>query len=235
MIMASKGGTSHLKRLAAPKFMPIARKRFVWLARPMPGAHPIEESVPLITLMRDVLGYADNAREARRMIRNGEVLVDGRAIKRERFPVGLMDVISLPKLKKNFRVLIDNRQRMKLQEIGEDEVGYKLCRVERKSTLRGNRVQLGFHDGRNALADNSYKVGDTVKLEVPTQKIAGTYRLEPAARCLIIKGKHAGKVATIVKIHPRTSRRDPEVTMRNDGEEFTTVKKYLFVIGKEMQ
>jgi len=233
--MANKGGSSHLKRLAAPRYAPVARKKFVWLAKPMPGPHPASESVALLTLVRDVLGLADNAREARRIIRSGELLVDGRAVKRERFPVGLMDVISIPSMKKYYRAVISSHERMKLAEIAEKEAGYKLCRIERKSMLRGNEIQAGLHDGRNIVAENGLKVGDTVKLAVPDQKLVEVMKLEPEARCLIVKGKHAGTIATVAKIHPRASRRDPEATVKSGADEFLTVKKYLFVVGGEMQ
>lgn len=232
--MAGKGGSSHLKRLAAPRYAPVARKRFVWLAKPMPGPHPGEESMALLALVRDVLGLADNGREARKIIRGGGLLVDGRAVKRERFPIGLMDVVSIPLMGKHYRVLIDSHGRMKLAEIPEKDAAYKLCKIERKSCLRGNEMQAGLHDGRNIIAGKEMKVGDTVKLAVPGQKLLGVMRLEPDARCLIVKGKHAGTVATVAKIHPRTSRRDPEATVKSDGSEFITVKKYLFVVGNEM-
>ncbi len=233
--MANKGGSSHLKRLAAPRYAPIARKEFVWLAKPMPGPHPGSESVALLTLVRDVLGLADNAREARKIIRGGELLVDGRSVRRERFPVGLMDVISIPSMNKHYRAVIDAHERMKLAEISEKEAGYKLCRIQRKSNLKGKTMQAGLHDGRNIIAEKELKVGDTVKLAVPGQKILDVMRLAPEARCLVVKGKHAGTIATVAKIHQRTSRRDPEATMKGDGNEFLTVKKYLFVVGNEMQ
>lgn len=63
----------------------------------------------------------------------------------------------------------------------------------------------------------------------------GVMKLGPEARCLITRGKHAGKIGSVVKIHPRTSRRAAEVTVKSDGGEFITVKKYLFVVGDEMQ
>ncbi len=233
--MAKIGGSSHLKRLAAPVYAPIARKTFVWLAKPMPGTHPAEESVALVTLVRDVLKLADNSREAKRAIRGGEILIDGRAVKRERFPVGLMDVVSIPKMGKHYRVSVDSHERAKLVEIPEAAAAYKLCKVQRKGMAPGNRMQAGLHDGRNVAAENDLKVGDTLKLAVPGQKVLGVMKLQPEARCLIVRGKHAGQIAIVMKIHARTSRRAPEVTMKSDGSEFITVRKYLFVVGDEVQ
>jgi small subunit ribosomal protein S4e len=232
--MANKGGSSHLKRLAAPKYAHVARKRFVWLAKPIPGAHAGRESVTLLTLLRDILGVADNAREAKRIIRSGDVLVDGRPVKRERFPVGLMDVVGLPKLGKFYRVAVDSHERMKLEEVNPESAGYKLCKVSRKGHVSGKRTQIGLHDGRNILFEDAVSVGDTVKIAVPGQKVLGIIPLKEEARCLVTKGKHAGVLAKVEKLHPRRSRREAEATLKDGGGEFTTVRKYLFAVGDDL-
>lgn len=153
--MAKIGGSSHLKRLAAPRFAPVARKQFVWLAKPMPGTHAAQESIALLALVRDVLNLADNAREAKRIIRGGDLLIDGRVVKRERFPIGLMDVVSMPKMGKHYRVVVDDHERATLKEIPEKSASFKLCKIERKGNVKGNKIQVGLHDGRNLLAGNS--------------------------------------------------------------------------------
>jgi len=232
--MAKKGNSPHLKRIAASRYVPISRKSFVWLAKPMPGTHSARESVALITLIKDVLKIADNSREAKRIIRSGDVLVDGRSVKRERFPIGLMDVVSIPKMKRYCRVIVDSHGRMKLSDIAEPAAAFKLCKVQRKGNVKGKKIQIGLHDGRNLVYGNEVHVGDTVKLALPEQKVLEVLRLADNANCLITKGKHAGKLGVIAKLHPRTSRREAEATLKTDGTEFTTVKKYLFVVGAEM-
>ena len=233
--MAKKGGSSHLKRIAASRYVPIARKSFVWLAKPMPGTHAAGESVALITLLKEILHVAENSREAKKVIRSGEVFVDGRPVKRERFPVGLMDVVSIPKMKKYYRIMVDQHDRMKLCEISESEASFKLCKVLRKGNVKGGRMQIGLHDGRNVIFNEDVSVGDTVKLAIPEQKVLGVLKLKEDAKCLVTKGKHAGVLAVVAKLHPRRSRREAEATLRSDGSEFTTVKKYLFVVGDELK
>ncbi|OYT47886.1 MAG: 30S ribosomal protein S4e, partial [Desulfurococcales archaeon ex4484_42] len=73
--MARMGGRRHLKRLAAPDFWPILKKEYVWTVKPSPGPHPIERSIPLLIIVRDILGYAETAREARRLIAEGHFKV----------------------------------------------------------------------------------------------------------------------------------------------------------------
>ncbi|MEM4788723.1 MAG: S4 domain-containing protein, partial [Ignisphaera sp.] len=103
--MAKKGGSSHLKRLAAPAFWPILRKEYKWITKPSPGPHLLERCIPLLVLIRDVLKLAENAREAKKIIFDGEVLIDGRVRRDFKFPVGLMDVVSIPKINMYIRIV----------------------------------------------------------------------------------------------------------------------------------
>jgi len=232
--MARKGISNHMKRIAAPRYLPVARKNEVWIARPIAGPHPAKDSVPLVTLVKEILELGADSAEARKIIREGGILVDNRKVKRSKFPVGLMDVISIPAMSKYYRVVVDEKSRMKLQEISEAQAKYKLCKIKSKVNLKGNKTQLGFHDGRSMVGGEEYTVGDTVKLEIPSQKVSGVYKLEEKAKCLVTKGKHAGVLATVSKIHERTSRRAAEATVKANGGDFITVKKYLFAVGDEL-
>ena len=54
----------HLKRLRSPRAWTIPRKTDTWATKPAPGPHPMERSLPLGAILRDILGYAGTAREA---------------------------------------------------------------------------------------------------------------------------------------------------------------------------
>ncbi len=58
----------HLKRLPAPRSWTLSRKTDFWVAKPSPGPHPIEASVPLGLILRDMLKVCDTAREARHIL-----------------------------------------------------------------------------------------------------------------------------------------------------------------------
>ncbi|HDM89168.1 MAG TPA: 30S ribosomal protein S4e, partial [Candidatus Bathyarchaeota archaeon] len=103
--MGKKGGSLHLKREASPPFWPIHRKKFVWTVKPRPGPHPVSRCIPLLLIIRDILGFAETRKEAKKIISQGKILVDGRVRRDDRYPVGLMDVVSIPELKMNYRVL----------------------------------------------------------------------------------------------------------------------------------
>ena len=73
--MGKMGGSKHLTRHAAPAFWPILRKEWRWAVKPSPGPHSIERCLPLLIIVRDILGYAKTAREARKIIAQGHIKV----------------------------------------------------------------------------------------------------------------------------------------------------------------
>ena len=119
--MAKMGSRKHLKRYKAPKSWPIHPKEDTWTVKPAPGSHAIEDSLPLLVIIRDILGLADNSREAKRIINTGNVLIDGRAVKDYKFPVGFMDVLTIPKTEENYRILLDTKGRLTLHPISAED------------------------------------------------------------------------------------------------------------------
>jgi len=145
--------SKHLKRLNVPGPLRIHRKEETWTIRASPGPHPLDKSIPLGLIIRDYLDLADTLKETKRILSNSEALVDGVIRKNHKFPCGLMDVISIPKLKKDYRVLFDRRGKLTLVPITSKEATWKLCRIENKTILKGKQIQLNLHDGRNQLVE----------------------------------------------------------------------------------
>jgi len=221
----------HLKRLPAPRSWSIPRKTHFWIVRPSPGPHGIGESVPLGSILRDMLKVCDTAREARHILNNRGVLVDGRAVTDPKFPVGLMDVLTLSQTKAHYRMLVDTRGRMSLVGIEEGEATWKLCRVEDKTTVRGGKTQINLHDGRNlVLPKDSYKTGTTVKMNVPGQKVVDHYELSKGAPVLVTAGQHVGEIAHVLEVQ-RT--RNPRANIVTFTEGFSTDIHKVFVLGTE--
>jgi small subunit ribosomal protein S4e len=218
-----------MKRLTAPRSWPVPRKTENWIAKPSPSAHAIENSMPLITVIRDMLQVCDTAVEGKRIIGNREILVDGRPVRGHKLPVGLMDVISLPKLEQNYRMLLDRRGKLRLVNIGEGEESWKLCRIENKTTVKGGRTQLNLHDGRNIIVKkDDYRTGDVLKVEMPSQKIIETYPLAKGNIAMIISGAHAGEIS-VIEDYEITRTTTPNIIRFRDGT--STVKDNMFVVG----
>jgi len=231
--MANMGSRKHLKRFKAPKTWPIHAKEETWTTKPSAGPHAIGNSLPLIMVLRDILGLARNTREAKIILNNREVLVDGTPRKDHRFPVGFMDVISIPKINKYYRLIPDYKGRLVLHEIDEKDSTFKLVSIEDKTTIKGGKTQLNLHDGRNVLTEDEYKTGDVLLLEVPEQKISDSIKFEEGSLGLIIGGKHIGELGKIGEITVTKSSKSNTVLMETDEGSFLTLAKYVFVIGQD--
>lgn len=231
--MANMGSRKHLKRYKAPKTWPIHPKEETWTVKPAAGSHSIENSLSLTLVIRDILGIADNSREAKRIINSGNVLVDGRVVKDYKFPVGFMDVIEIPKTEKSYRVLLDRKGRLQLKETEDND--FKLCKIVNKSTIKGGKTQLGFHDGKNLVIDeDNYKVGDVIVLGVPDNEIKDSFTLETGVTVLVTGGKHTGELGRVDEIIINESSNPNTITIEDNSKEtFLTLKDYAFVVGND--
>ena len=216
---------NHLKLIAAPKTWFVPRKTNVFTLRPSPGAHALEYGMPLGLLLRDQLKVASTMGEARKIVSNKEVLVDGVARTDHRFIVGLFDVLSVPKVKKQYRVLLDKKGRLRLAEIDAKEVSVKLAKVVGKTALKGGKIQFNLHDGRNIISDAKAQVGDTFVISLPAVKVTKILPVKKGAKVFLIKGKHAGDVGVLKEI------KGVEATYTVDDADVDTAKDYLFVVG----
>ncbi len=221
---------TRIKRLAAPRAWTIPRKTGTWAVRPSPGPHPRHRCIPLTIILRDMLGYADNAREAKSVIRARKVLVDNRPVRDPGFPLGLMDTLSLPAVGEHYRVLLDTHGRFALVPIQEADAGWKLARIENKTVVRGGRIQFNLSDGRNLYAENGYKTRDTLKIAVPSQEIQEVLPFTKGGVALLIGGKHVGQTGHVEEVVVERSSRPNQVHFK---EGFTSIVDYAFVVGKQ--
>lgn len=223
--------SQHLKRLNAPRAMRVPRKSFYWVAKPRAGAHPLCRSVALSVFLRDHLHIAETAREAGAILAAKDVHVDGRAVTDGKFAVGLMDVVAIEKTGDFFRIMLDGHGRLTPVRISKDEAKWKLVRVENSHTLRGGLRQYNLHDGRNVQTTKArYKPGDTLQIEVPSQKVLATFEFKEGASALIISGTHTGQLAKVAALEVVRSSR-PNIVKFEEG--ISTVKPNVFVVGKD--
>ena len=221
----------HIKRMAAPSSWAIPRKTSYWVTKPRPGPHGTSESMPLLAVIRDMLKLCDNSREARFIIGGRGVIVDGKIVTDYKYPVGLMDVVTLVKTKQNFRMLVDYKNKLQLVAIDEAEKDWKLARIDNKTSAKKGKVQLNLHDGRCImLSKDQYKTGDVLKIELPSQKVMKAYKLEKGNLALLVGGSHPGTIQTIEDYLIRRGSASNLVTFK---EGFSTVKENVFVIGEK--
>ncbi len=221
----------HQKRVASPRSWPIARKIHTWVAKSKPGPHSAKGSIPLVVVVRDLLGLVDSSRETKRVLHEGGVLVDGTARKDIKFPVGIFDVISVPALDKTYRLLQDAKGRFNLHELEKGEAR-KLCRIENKTALNGGKLQLNLNDGTNILAEGDYRTGSSLILSIPDKEIADVIEFKEGNLAMVVGGSHSGEVGTIKEIEIVKSSRPNRVIISGKSD-FETTVDHVFMIGRD--
>ncbi len=225
----------HTKRLSASKHYPIRRKENIFTMTPNPGAHRKSDCLPLGIIVRDVLGYAEKAKEAKSIISSGKVEIDGRIRKDHRYAVGLMDVIAFPDAGETFR-MIPKGGKLQPIEVKKAQAGLKMCKIKSKSYVTGGKMQIGLHDGRTILLGKDakkYSVGDTVIITLPDQKVKDHIKLEKGVLTMISGGKHRGMIGKIEKIIDVKGSEPNKADIKVGDKTVRTRKSLLFAIGKD--
>lgn len=188
----------------APLFWGITRKdkRFVITVRP--GAHSKHFSIPSAVFLRDTIKIVSSLREAKAVIYGGKVSIDGVKRKSLHHGIGLMDVVELENVPDTYRLVPLDGAILKPIKIDESEKSKKLCRVVSKTSIKGGKTQIGFHDGRSLISDQKVNVGDTCIMQVPEQKILEVIKLEKGCQAIVIQGINAGQVGSVEEIKEGT-------------------------------
>jgi small subunit ribosomal protein S4e len=102
-----------MKRMAAPSHWMLTKLGGKYATRPSTGPHKLRECIPLNILLRNRLKYALSAKDVFNLVKDKEGLikVDNKIRRDPRFPLGIMDVVSIEKTGEAFRILYDVKGR----------------------------------------------------------------------------------------------------------------------------
>ena len=231
--MGSIAGSKKLKRQMAPMFWGINRKekRFVITVRP--GSHPKNNSIPTAVLLRDTLKKVKTLREAKSSIYGGKVKVDGIIQKSLHHSIGLMDVVELEGITDVYRLVPYNGHLLEPIKINAAEKSKKLVKVKSKTTIKGGKTQLGFHDGRTIITDINANIDDTCLLQIPEQKILDVIKLEKNSRVIVTRGTNAGRIGLINEIKQGTFTLPKRISLIIDDKTIEIPANITMVVGKE--
>ncbi len=240
--MGRRGKTARLKRKPAPRFWPIHRKEDPWILKPSSGPHNLQNCYPLSLVIRDILNIAETRKESQTILHQGKVLVNGKVQHKDDIPVGLMDVISMADANKYYRIMT-NHKGLFLTEITKDETGFKLARIENKSTV-SDGIQLSLHDGSNILIktadiknpkEDIYDSFDVLTLNLPSKEIASCLKLKEGNYAIITGGKNIGVKGKIVEIEKTEAKKRVNalvVVEDEKGKRFQTILDFVFSLSE---
>lgn len=232
--------SNHLKRLVAPESWRIPKKSDKFIVKTAPGPHSAE-GLPVGVWLREHIGIVQNMSEARKVLQQRDIIVNGRPCRDTRIGLGVFDIVSIPKLGKHFRIQLDKRGKLISVEISEESAKTRLCKIRNKTIVKGGKVQLNLAYGANILADNTYKAIDSIVVTLgDTESVEDRFRIVdhfPYAEgnmAMVVGGKHSGVVGRIVEIIKTASSVPNRVVLMDDSvdERFETIEDYIFMVGR---
>jgi len=226
-------GSKKLKRQMAPAFWGIKRKEKRFVVTVRPGPHPKNHSIPSAVLLRDTLKKITTLREAKSVIYEGKVIVDGIKRKSLHQAIGLMDVVELEGADEVYRIVPQEGHVLKPLKIKAEEKSKKLLKTINKTTIRGGKTQIGFHDGRSLISDMEVQVGDSCLMQIPEQKILEIVKLEKGIQVIVTKGVNAGKIGVVDEIKNGTFILPKRVLVTLDERKIEIPQEIVMPVGKE--
>jgi len=227
----------HLKRVVSPKSWGIARKSEKFVTKTSPGPHN-KNALPIVVWARDQMGIVRNMKEAKHVLREREIIVNGRPVRHADMGIGIFDIVSIPKSGKHYRILRDKKGRHVTIPIDEESASSRLVKITNKTIVKGGKTQLNLRDGSNVITDKQYKSGDSVVLslkEGQANQIIDHFPFQTGNVAMIIGGKHSGVVGRITERISVPGSLSNRVILKDEqsGETFETVEEYVVMVGRE--
>jgi len=197
--LVKKSGSKKLKRQMAPKFWQVKRKGFPFILSANPGPYAKDKCYPIGIILRDVLNVCNSLHEAKMVMNSGLIQIDGITRRDVHFGVGIMDVINIIPNGDSYRLIPKDLN--VLIPIKTKEKDVKLLKITSKVSIKGSKLQYGFHDGKALISDDKQmNVGDVCLVKLPKIEIADYIKFDTGSTVLIIQGENAGKIGKIIEI-----------------------------------
>jgi small subunit ribosomal protein S4e len=228
--MSRKGQNKKTKTISMSKVVNTSRKETSWTVNTKAGPHTKETSVALGIVIRNYTEIVKTMKEAKKILNNSEVKVNGVVRKEHQFPIGLFDVVTMAKQKLFFRMVFDTKGRLVLKAI-EAEAKEKMSKVVRK-VMTSKGIQVTTDDARTFVGVKA-NVGDSLKIALPSGEVTQVVAFSTGAQAYITKGAHCAQTAKIVEIVEGTEKKEKLVKMEKGKETFETIAKNIHVVGKD--
>ena len=224
--MARKGGKNHVKSLNAPMFYMVRRKETKYIAKPSPGRHTLESSIPLRSFVK-MAGLARTNAEVERMMNAESLKVNGKRVSDDKYPVGINDAIWAEGIGKYYRRTVDTKGHISYDEIGKDDASTRFCKVVNKYIGGNGKLMVTLNDGTTIEAPEGVKVKDSLLIGKGKPKV---YKFEEGSKCFVMDGVHVG-VSGMIKSINMKDKSIKSVTVKSGDAEFETLAKNVMVLG----
>ena len=231
--MVKIAGSKKLKRQMAPMFWGIGRKEKRFVVTVKPGPHKKNNSIPTAVLLRDKMKVVSTLREAKSVIYAGKITVDGVKRKSLHHGIGLMDVVELDGVSDSYRLVPKDGTILTPIKINVDEKNKKIVKVTGKTSIKGGKTQIKFHDGRTLISDELVDVNDSCVLQIPEQKILEVIKLEKNTKILITSGINAGKTGEVKEIKEGTFVLTKRIVTTIDDKLIEIPIRLVIAVGKD--
>lgn len=208
----------HQTRNSTPKIWRIERKGTKYVVS---SRYSQKLSVPVLVVMREMLKIGKIRKEIEKVLDDKKVSVNGKQVYDIKYPVCLFDIIKIGE--KNYRMIIKNKK-FDLEEIKGKESEQKIAKVIGKKSMKKNKIQVNFLDGRNCLSSEKLETGDSVLVNLKDNKIVKIIPAKKGSNVMFLSKSHLGQKGKIIEEN------EDEVKIETEKGEIVTDKKNIIVI-----
>ena len=190
----------------------------------------------LILSFRHHLKLCLTGREANIIVQDKEigVKVDNKVRRSIKFPVGIMDTLSVAKTNEHYRVLFDVKGRFTLVKVKEAEAKFKLLKISKKAVGPNKIPYIVTNDARTIRFPHpEINEGDTIKYDLEKGQISEWIRNEPGHLAYITGGNNVGRVAQILYVEKHLGSISIVHLKDANGKSFSTRESNVFLIGNK--
>lgn len=218
--------SGHIKRYVAPNSWGILRKEQKFVTKQLPGAHNIQESIPLDLALKQ-LGLAKTRREVKTLLNTSTAIIDGKQTKEHKTALGVLDILHIKEINKTYRVMINENGKLIFTQLKENKPT-KPCKIIGKQKISGGKTQYSLFPGRNIILEKpteEYAMGDTLVISLPEQKILQHIKLQTGTKVFIFRGKNAGHSGIIETVKDKT------IIYKTENQTEQTLKEYALALS----
>ena len=217
----------HINRQNISRFWPVPRKGTKYLAV---ASHNQRQSIPLIVVMRDILGLVKTKKELKKALNEKQVKINDKKIHEVNYPVCLFDALSIGE--KNYRASLSEKKKIIFEGISEKDAQIKIFKVIGKKILGKDKVQINLRDGGNVFVKENVKVGDSIVYNFRDRKVEKIIKMEKGKTGFVFEGKHAGKKGGISDIIERGGKKLVRIIPDGETKKINVWTKNVIVMEK---